>query len=159
MPSTTIKKFKKDKPLTARQFLHQNLNKFKTQKEIVAACIAETKGGEKRIIELYNQEVRAAENNGDPSVPKVKPVGRTLDSFTKQFDWRGKIRDAIKSELEKPSAKVYTDIEFRLLCDVHRHLWRGASNTTEFDHYKITIRGVLYWTSKTNVDRIRALDV
>ena len=146
---------KKTKPISAKQFIRDNLEKYPTKEQMIKECHRVTNTSEKRIVMLFNK----AKLTGGNVIMSTKPRGKSIDAFTMQYDWQARIKMTINKELMKKNAQVFTDAEFRVLCNVPQHKWRASTNTPEFDEYKVRIKDVWYWTSKANVERIKSLDV
>ena len=83
----------------------------------------------------------------------AKP-GNTLSVFRNQFDVRLKIRKGIKRFL----AGVYmTDQQFREACGVPATEWRRYADESEFDGFRVKVRGVLYWAQPKMVAQMKEI--
>ena len=78
-----------------------------------------------------------------PVKPVVKAVGLTENEFRARHDNMFKIRTGCK-KLQRN--RYLTDQQMREACGVPSNMWRGFSDSTDFDNYKIRMNGgLVYW--------------
>lgn len=87
-----------------------------------------------------------------PGQVATRQVGLSESELRAKHDTMFKIRAAVKA---LPRGRYLPDQQMRDLAKVNTNVWRGYSESAEFEKYKIKLSGIVYWGVPDCIKRLK----
>lgn len=156
--------------VSVRDWISENIKKFKTREDCVAACVKTMKRHPLRVKQVYGEVARGltAEvmaKNAD-TLPKIAPKQiipsplrrdsiqtTSVAQFMAKYDYEARLRVAIRKLCK---TQFVSDLDMRNEADIPAPVFRKVAAMEEFLPCQLKDNGKVWWSTPENVEKVRS---